>query len=207
MTVIVLRSAPDTTGIRFSLDARVVCVPDSSYANITGTLYVGEQRVSFYSLYKKIGFSLNYQNIVIHAVVRSSTDDEPHLYCQLDGPFPGCQSSVNGANESEDEDSEDEEFAELKFYPSDTSQLDALFQAMSDCAAMNPDTDTDEDDGDESDVQAIDEFDPASFITSEDQLDQLTPQGRQVLEHLESVIVTADTSHERFADAEDAEQE
>ncbi|KAJ1801708.1 hypothetical protein LPJ77_006024 [Coemansia sp. RSA 2523] len=78
---------------------------------------------------------------------------------------------------------------------------------MSDCAAMNPDTDTDEDDGDESDVQAIDEFDPASFITSEDQLDQLTPQGRQVLEHLESVIVTADTSHERFADAEDAEQE
>ncbi|KAJ2502200.1 Methylosome subunit pICln [Coemansia sp. RSA 1972] len=206
MTVIVLRSAPDTKGTRFTIDARVVCVPSSSHANIDGTLYVGEQRVSFYSSVEQKGFALSYQSIVIHAAVLNSTDDEPHLYCQLDGPFPGCTSSVNGANKDSDdsEDSEDEEFAELKFYPSDANQLDALFQAMSDCAALNPDTDDEDSSEEAADVQEIKEFDPASFITSEEQLDQLTPQGRQVLEHLESVIVTAD-SHDRFADAEDAE--
>ncbi|KAJ1878558.1 hypothetical protein LPJ66_011867 [Kickxella alabastrina] len=100
-----------------------------------------------------------------------------------------------------------------------------MFKAMSECAAMNPDhdqealSDNDIDDGhgchrernneDESvdGVQTIAAFDPADFITCEDQLDQLTAKGKTILAHLEALITAPDTANStssagRFADAD-----
>ncbi|KAJ2354655.1 hypothetical protein GGF43_003139, partial [Coemansia sp. RSA 2618] len=62
-------------------------------------------------------------------------------------------------------------------------------------------------DGGTADIQTIENFDPNAFITNEDQLDQLTPEGRAVLAHLESVIVASgtDANGGRFDDADEAD--
>ncbi|KAJ2547024.1 hypothetical protein EV175_005381, partial [Coemansia sp. RSA 1933] len=149
-------------------------------------------------------------------------DVDAYLYCQLDGPFLGTSTGQSDdSDEDEDEDEDEERFAELRFYPKNEQNLDDMFKAMSECAALNPDPndsdDRSEEEGDgkedlfhigagqknaseskgngtatnaDSAISQISSFDPSGFITSPDQLDQLTPEGRAVLEHLESVIVT-----------------
>ncbi|KAJ2071931.1 hypothetical protein GGH13_003028 [Coemansia sp. S155-1] len=114
------------------------------------------------------------------------------------------------------------------------SVVDDMFKAMSDCAALNPDDDegsgsesdlddicvgdyqdgsasedeNEEGNDDESAVQTIEEFDSSEFITTADDLDRLTPKGKEILAHLESVIVEsteqANGSNEdgRYDDAE-----
>ncbi|KAJ2676161.1 hypothetical protein GGI25_003666 [Coemansia spiralis] len=130
---------------------------------------------------------------------------------------PSKDGGSNGISDGNDEDEdEDEQFTELRFYPQNTQLLDEAFKTMSDCAALNPDecnSDSCSDgsgfyeghykdgipdeqntaeglDGDSA-IQHISDFDPSNFITSPEQLDQLTVEGRSVLAHLESVIRTA----------------
>ncbi|KAJ2790217.1 hypothetical protein H4R20_007051 [Coemansia guatemalensis] len=102
---------------------------------------------------------------------------------------------------------------------------------MCDCAALNPDADDgsdsnsainesyksdadhEDDGGDDAEeysdnIQTIGDFNPSDFITSADQLGQLSEEGKKVLAHLESVIVSPNNESDgaRFADAdEDAE--
>ncbi|KAJ2087619.1 Methylosome subunit pICln [Coemansia sp. RSA 986] len=170
------------------------------------------------------GFSLDYQSIVIHAVSRGC-DEDAYLYCQLDGLFPGT------STEDSDDSGDDEQFAELRFYPANEQTLDDMFKAMSECAALNPDQDESDNEeeedlyhsgnnqedydrvgvnGDKSNTDSaicqLGSFDPSGFITSPDQLDQLTPEGRAVLAHLESVISSSCNAEQgqndgRFDDA------
>ncbi|KAI8319986.1 hypothetical protein GQ54DRAFT_298941, partial [Martensiomyces pterosporus] len=96
---------------------------------------------------------------------------------------------------------------------------------MSECAALNPDPQTNEDDdddtcagqfhdgvpdsqtADDTAVMAIGDFDPSNFITSADQADQLTPEGRAILEHLESVIVVPEEQEEADGRYDDADED
>ncbi|KAJ1953558.1 hypothetical protein GGI12_005991, partial [Dipsacomyces acuminosporus] len=202
MTVTILHEKPALSSVRFTSECtRIASDPPSSNAETTGTLYVDERQLVFYSEQPKAGgFSVDYQSIVIHAISRDSGDDA-HLYCQLDGPFPGSKRAIgqDGENSDDEEQDGDEIFCELRFFPKDSSILDSLFDAMSECAALNPDTQSgnEGDDGDDGDdayvgqfhdgvpdsitaddntVTAIDEFDPSDFFTSADQADKLTPE-------------------------------
>ncbi|KAJ2738953.1 hypothetical protein GGI20_006187, partial [Coemansia sp. BCRC 34301] len=204
---------------------RVACDPSNASVDGLGTLYIDEQRLVFFSSEAASGFAIDYPTIVIHAVSRSTDTDSvgSHLYCQLDGPFPGCTVL---------DDDDDDQFVELKFFPESEQLLDDMFKAMSDCAALNPDDgdescsdiddmcvgdyqdgaaskdDEENVDGDDSAVQTIDDFASSEFITTADDLDRLTPQGKATLAHLESVIVeSTDHGHDanivgRFDDAD-----
>ncbi|KAJ2795149.1 Methylosome subunit pICln [Coemansia helicoidea] len=184
---------------------RVAADPPSDRAGATGTLYICESQLLFADA-AGCGFSLRYQSIAIHAVSRDASD-APHLYCQLDCRFPGTPASAES-------DDDDEQFSELRFYPGDADELDAMFDALCACAALNPDAGDESEDsaggGGGSDkagdvIRQIDDLDPSALITSEDQLDRLTPRGRDVLAHLESVLEASAESggHERFADADE----
>ncbi|KAJ1819307.1 hypothetical protein IWW57_004894 [Coemansia sp. S610] len=221
MPVTLLHSLPALSQTRFTAEkTRVACDPPSDAAHGLGTLYIDEQRVVFFSTEASCGFSIDYPTIVIHAVSRSADPVGAHLYCQLDGPFPGYAK----AGGDSDEEDEEEQFAELRFIPEDEQLLDDMFKAMSDCAALNPDdggsdsgSDLDdlcvgdyqdesasrgeEDSGeDESAVQTIEEFDSSAFITSPDQLSSLTPKGRETLAHLESIIVESTEQTNGYSD-------
>ncbi|KAJ2336419.1 hypothetical protein GGI00_000840 [Coemansia sp. RSA 2681] len=239
MPVTLLRQLPALSHTRLAAArTRAACDPPSAAAGGLGTLYIDEQRLVFFSPEANRGFSVDYPSIVIHAISRNTDLDSAadistdsvgaHLYCQLDGPFPDSAEPES----SEDDVSDDEQFAELKFFPDDEQLLDDMFKAMSACAALNPDDDeapcSDSDDvcvgdyyrdgassgddaedaDDDSAVQAIDGFDSAAFITTADQLDRLTPKGKATLAHLESVIVEPacdiqdDNADGRFDDAD-----
>ncbi|KAJ2402854.1 Methylosome subunit pICln [Coemansia sp. RSA 2559] len=224
MTVVQLRTLPkDLNNVRFKAHIlRVTCDPPSTVTNTlaNGLLCACEDRLLYFSNANGRGFSLDYQSIVIHAISHgggddsSSNDNDAYLYCQLDGPFPGTSTGESDGSDGED----DEQFAELRFYPEDDQVLDDMFKAMSECAARNPDQDESEDDeeekeslfhingnqkgsdGDEENeeesvISPISSFDPSDFITSPEQLDQLTPKGRAVLAHLESVISNGNVEH------------
>ncbi|KAJ2056389.1 hypothetical protein GGI17_006220 [Coemansia sp. S146] len=231
MPVTLLRQLPTLSHTRFTADrTRVACDPPSDSANGLGTLYIDEQRLVFFSTEASRGFSIDYPTVVIHAVSRSTDGVGAHLYCQLDGPFP---ESIKP--DSNDEEDDDEQFAELRFIPEDEKLLDDMFKAMSDCAALNPDDEesgsgsdlddicvgdyqdgtanegeegNDDEYDDESAVQTIEEFDTSEFITTADDLDRLTPKGKEMLAHLESVIIepteqtNGSNEDERFDDAE-----
>lgn len=126
----------------------------------TGTLYVDDQYLVFYSANK--GFKIEYPHIIIHAI-----SPDTYLYCQVsDG---------------------EEDFVELRFYLAEPHRLEDLFKCMSECAALHPDT-TDSSDEEESIVQQLQSNDLSEYISSESQLSQLTPKGQRTLEHLESII-------------------
>ncbi|KAJ2691782.1 Methylosome subunit pICln [Coemansia spiralis] len=203
MTVFLISSVAVPEDVRFTAaDTRVQCDPPSDRASATGTLYVCESRLLFADAAGR-GFSLRYQSIVIHAVSRDA-GDAPHLYCQLDCPFPGT-----AADAADSDDDGDEQFSELRFYPDNSDALDDMFGALCACAALNPDAGDESDDSAGTDngdvVQQIDSFDPSTLITSDDQLDRLTLRGKEVLAHLESVLTTSanGADSERFADAEE----
>ncbi|KAJ1722053.1 hypothetical protein LPJ53_003492 [Coemansia erecta] len=209
--VVSLLQAPPTlaAAVLTCADTTVACDPPSPSlpAGLSGALHIDKHSLVFFSDEKLLGFSIPYQSIVIHALSRGEhkdkDGDDAHLYCQLDGPFPGS-SRINGGQggESDGEDEgeeEEEEFAELRFYPKDKDMLDRLFAAMSECAKMNPDEDAQDlsddeqndsidDDHDDPAIQALDDFNPDDFITSEAQLERLTPAGRLIYERLESAI-------------------
>ncbi|PIA17559.1 hypothetical protein COEREDRAFT_86165 [Coemansia reversa NRRL 1564] len=234
--IVLHKELPALSKIKFTANTtRVECDPSSNSIGGTGTLYICERQPVFFCEEEKYGFSLDYQNIVIHAVSKEP-EKAAHLYCQLDCKLPGLVNSCNSTNGnkhgSEDEDSEQddetEDFAEIRFYPKNPQILDELFKAMCECAALNPDveessdsndannenykSDNDHEDDDEENaeeynnsIQTIGDFNPSDFITSPDQLDQLSQEGKRVLEHLESVIVLPDNEPDvvRFADADE----
>ncbi|KAJ2781367.1 hypothetical protein GGI15_003233 [Coemansia interrupta] len=198
MPVSLLQAPPTLTAspVLTCTDTTVACDPPSATlpADLSGTLHIDTHRLVFFSDAHSRGFAIPYQSIVIHALSR---EDHAHLYCQLDGPFPASAEANGDERESDaEEEEEEEEFAELRFYPKDEDMLDRLFAAMSECAAMNPDEDADvlsddehnDDTVDDPAVRPLDDFNPDDFITSEAQLDRLTPAGRLIFERLESAI-------------------
>ncbi|KAJ1643576.1 hypothetical protein LPJ64_004657 [Coemansia asiatica] len=218
MPAILLKKLPDITGPKFTAQNTTVrCDPPSTTVPTSkGTLYIDTHQLVFFSSQSNKGFAIDYPSIVIHAISREpaeETKDSHHIYCQLDCQFPGTQQ-----NSDTEQDGTEDLFAELRFYPDDKDILDDVFAAMSECAALNPDdlvevySDDEDLDGhsdrevnrlDDPSIQSIGEFDPSNFITSVDQLEQLTPEGKAVLKHLESVIVLPEGQENgRFSDAE-----
>jgi nucleotide-sensitive chloride channel 1A len=97
------------------------------------------------------GFGVDFPTIMCHALAREPSFHftKACVYCQLD--------------------SDDEQFHELRFVPQQQQQLDAIYKAFSECAALNPDEEL-EGEGD--------------FIYNEDEVQQ----GMDRLAHMERVF-------------------
>ncbi|XP_043489262.1 methylosome subunit pICln [Polistes fuscatus] len=105
-----------------------------------GTLYITESVLSWIDSDTQQGFSLNYQHISVHAI---SQDKQIHprqcLYIMVED-FSDVQLSPSTENDSENEDDEgDTPTTEMSFVPDDTTNLEAIFEAMNQCQALNPD--------------------------------------------------------------------
>ncbi|KAM4699412.1 methylosome subunit pICln [Discoglossus pictus] len=172
-----------------------------------GTLYIAESRLSWLNG-AGLGFSLEYPSISLHAISRDTAAyPEEHLYVMVNaklGDIEVKEASMTGEEEEheeeeEEEDSDDDEEAitEIRFVPTEKSDLGEMFSAMCDCQALHPDPeDEDSDDdfeGEEYDVEAHEQGqgDIPSFYTYEEGLSHLTSEGQATLERLESMLANS----------------
>ncbi|KAJ3039744.1 hypothetical protein HK097_002742 [Rhizophlyctis rosea] len=125
----------------------------------TGDLYVAESQLIWHDPQTTTTICIDYRSIVIHAISRQGDPvaNAPCIYCQLEGSSisneggVGLARDANGdlSNEEMDE-AEEEETMEVRLVPVDVGSLDAIFQALSDCTALHPDPEEDEDEDMES---------------------------------------------------------
>jgi len=203
MRIFIGDPAIEATGTLMITSRRVVWLPSN-----------GQQRVQ--------GFSLFYQAIAMHAVSRDVSDfPHPCLYVQLDaeqnisevsdalrqggGPAVKRQRQAGEAGEApaEGEEAEDEvepvDYQEMRLVPAAPSDaaLDAMFKAMSEGAALNPDPD----DGEGGD-------DDGFFADEDELLAGVSAQQLSMLERYENMLAApaeAADNDGRFDDAEEEE--
>lgn len=132
---------PPAEGVRHQQNNTEVLMNDRSLGK--GTLYIAESRVSWVNAATGEGFSLEYPHICLHAISRTPVEC---LYMMLDTNVSpklgdGEEQADNKDEDEDDEDNDDEEQEStvMKFLPEDTAALDAMYQAMSQCQALNPD--------------------------------------------------------------------
>jgi len=156
----------------------VVLEPElEGFSNTDGTLYVLTSVLAFMST-TGVGFQIEYPAITLHAVSRG--EPGPSIYCQLDESF----GQVNGGpSASEDEYSE---MRELTIIPKNSDTLEAIFEALSQCASLHPDPHGEEDDLDDAflDVNSTTTFE--TFTGDENE--ELSEVGRAAFAHLNSII-------------------
>jgi nucleotide-sensitive chloride channel 1A len=84
------------------------------------------------------GIAIAYKAIIIHAISR----EPPSIYCQLDSPISLPDTPVSPSGEDDDDE---EKVTELSIIPQDVGSLDAIYQALSECAVLHPDEEAEED--------------------------------------------------------------
>ncbi|KAG0175189.1 hypothetical protein DFQ28_005424 [Apophysomyces sp. BC1034] len=173
MTVTLLSSPPDLSDLVVRLtqnNAGLVVLPPLAGIDgqLRGDIYVCESQLYFYSHEHQSGIAVEYPNIIIHAISRQ--DGTPCIYCQLDAGifFP---------NQLIPEDDEDA-MTELKLIPQDPGALEAIYAAMSECAALHPD---------EEFMAEQAESDEEWFANPDDET-ELNEVQQAALRHLESVF-------------------
>ncbi|KAJ3110992.1 hypothetical protein HDU96_006092 [Phlyctochytrium bullatum] len=173
-----------------------------------GILIVDEEKLIFENPDTKITITVDYPTIQIHAISRGPADPvvtAPCIYCQLDGgalvderppelrqpsdATAGSSQNGNGVaragekrpaeEELEREEAEEEATAEMRIVPDDPASLDAIYQALSECAALHPDPDF-EDEDDDGDM----------MYTAEDAA-ELSEIGQAALQHIEQAFDVA----------------
>ncbi|KAH8556270.1 regulator of volume decrease after cellular swelling-domain-containing protein [Umbelopsis sp. PMI_123] len=141
--------------------------------NLKGDLYITESQVYFWSESFNTGVALWYPDIIIHAIMRQA--DREAIYCQLGEGirFPAQ------VTESRHEDEEDEDMTtELYFIPANGESLEALYNALSQCAVLHPDADADEEEYEEEEEWYANPSDEA----------ELSEVQRAALDHLATVF-------------------
>ncbi|KAF9000642.1 regulator of volume decrease after cellular swelling-domain-containing protein [Cyathus striatus] len=151
--------------VTVSLDPAVEGFTETDAAQ--GTLYVLTSVLVYMSSTGK-GFQVEYPSITLHAISRG---DSPSIYCQLDEP------KADGDVMLDSEDAEEEELTdmrELSLIPSTPNSLESIFEALSQCASLHPDSDVEEDDFNEAFID-----NDGSFETfSGDEEEELSEVGR-----------------------------
>ncbi|KAI0297265.1 regulator of volume decrease after cellular swelling-domain-containing protein [Multifurca ochricompacta] len=148
-----------------------------------GTLYIIESVLAFQSSTGR-AFQVEYPSITLHATSRG--DSGPFVYCQLDEPPAADASSSDGDDDALG-------MRELTLTPLDSSSLEFIFDALSACASLHPDSreSDDNDDGDDDDAAGDAFIDPdvAGFeIFTGTDGEELSEVGRAALAHLEEII-------------------
>ncbi|KAJ2926900.1 hypothetical protein H1R20_g10186, partial [Candolleomyces eurysporus] len=175
----------------------------SNEDSASGTLYVLTSVLAFTSSTGR-SFQVKYPSITLHAVSRSGPRQS--IYCQLDESEDaepttsnGAQDTTNGAasggadGEGEGEEEEGEgnegefsEMRELNIIPASAESLDAIFEALSQCASLHPDKFSDDEDM-EGDAFMDDGSSPFEVFTGDGD-EELSEVGKAALAHLESII-------------------
>lgn len=146
----------------------------------TGTLYITESCVLWLNP-REEGIQLEYKQISLHAISRDlQAFPHEHILCHYDGKLPGM-------SESDDENDADSEceLTEIRFVPEDKESLEAMYEALSACQTLHPDSDCQLSD---------DEFENAEdgggdgIYNTADDISQLTEQGRANLERFNNLL-------------------
>ena len=183
-------SAADET-VALSLPCVSFHVGDDATEN-PGTLHVTTRRlVWFPDDATEGGYDVPLRAVAMHAV--SSDESEgfrPCIYAQIEGGAPegslsrrftpaetarDAAAGEEDARPEEDETTELEETTELRLAPADPAALGALFKALCDCAALNPDPEDEmhETDDAEDDELYYDESEMATGAGAAARLDAL----------------------------------
>ncbi|KAI8467187.1 MAG: regulator of volume decrease after cellular swelling-domain-containing protein [Monoraphidium minutum] len=140
-----------------------VAIGDEGLSLGKGTCYVTTRRIIWLATAAAAGapprrLALRFPQIIMHAVSNDAGSfPRACVYLQLDegsvdGDAPtgvgGGAGAAGGSGSGEEGGDEGEEgvSAELRLVPGDAEAVEALFKAMCDCSALNPDSDN-EDDG------------------------------------------------------------
>ncbi|KAI9493873.1 regulator of volume decrease after cellular swelling-domain-containing protein [Zychaea mexicana] len=180
MTVTLLSSPPDLSDqavrhTQCNIDLLILPPLSGVDSTIQGELNVCESQVYFYSESAGSGIAVEYPDIIIHAISRQ--DGRPSIYCQLEAGrfFPNQQLP-------EDEEEREDVVTELKFMPQDPGALEAIYMAMSTCAALHPDEDF------LAEQKALEEEN--DFFADPSDETELNEVQQAALRHLESVFVS-----------------
>ncbi|RGB25567.1 regulator of volume decrease after cellular swelling-domain-containing protein [Rhizophagus diaphanus] len=178
-------------------------VPDTILGK--GTLWVTESKLYFYSWDTNTGLAIDYPTIIIHAISRQQAPDStgPCIYTQLNERFnvstgTPTQQTLASLTSREVDEEEDDITAELKFIPDDIGALDAIFEALSECAALHPDKEfMDEEDPDDEFYYGNGNDDDNSqwFAAAPSDEQELSEIGRASLAYLESIIDNPPTNN------------
>ncbi|CAH1781601.1 unnamed protein product [Owenia fusiformis] len=109
-------------------------VDDHNFGN--GTLFITENQVSWLSA-EGTGFSLDYEQISLHAVSRDTTTfPEECLYLMIDGKLTDDRES---GEDAEDDDDDESATTDVRFIPQNKETLDTMYRNMCECQALHPD--------------------------------------------------------------------
>jgi nucleotide-sensitive chloride channel 1A len=164
-------------------DVQVRLIPEPQQPLSKGDLYVTEARLIFFSEADQRGFMLEYPDIGMHAISRQETNDLPCIYCQVDGRLEEPHANTEAQDEGNESD-EEEALTEIRFIPDNYQTLDAVFEAISTCAALHPDRDLMSQDGDD-DAVIDGQYNDAELDPEE--LDELS---RAAMDYLDSIVDT-----------------
>jgi len=168
--------------------------PQSVAGEGEGALFVTSQRVVWLSnVTHEKGYALAYPYIMLHAISRdiSSGFLHPCIYCQLDSEQEETvdendDEEIDGIEENDDVEEDSHladsvyKYSECRFVPSDPGQLQAIYDALSSGAVLNPDPEN-EGEGDffydEDEVQAnLARFDGMITMPTPDEMDALVDE-------------------------------
>ncbi|KAJ3268969.1 hypothetical protein HK104_005211 [Borealophlyctis nickersoniae] len=189
---IVLDEEPERPPLVRHIQNNVSLVFDPKLPNLAtpgkGDLYVAESQMIWHDPATSTTFCIDYPSIVIHAISRQGdvVVNAPCIYCQLAGAAVVDHDDRNGLGSDHEagEDREEEEPTSVllrsgKLTSVTQSKVDAIFQALSDCAALHPDADGEEEEEDEGD----------GWYTADNMnASELNEYQTAVLDHLESVF-------------------
>mmetsp|Transcript_984 Transcript_984/g.3492 ORF Transcript_984/g.3492 Transcript_984/m.3492 type:complete len:237 (+) Transcript_984:154-864(+) len=193
--------------VRISFDGALVSPTDD------GCLYVTTRRVVWHSLAStEVGYAISFRSIGMHAVSRdTSSFPQACVYLQIDGEEPTNDDGSDEDDTAEGETKMNEEQAlasveEVRLVPAEEAQLDEIFQAMCDCAALNPDDEGDTDDDDAVLAGEADEdMEEGEMLTTEEAVIG-GPGGAEraaMLDRFDRLLQSPDQDDGRFDDAEE----
>ncbi|VVB17682.1 unnamed protein product [Arabis nemorensis] len=172
-----------------------------------GTLYITSRKLIWLSdVDMAKGYAVDFLSISLHAVSRDpEAYSSPCIYTQID------------VEEDEDEDESDTEstgvldlpkIREMRLVPSDSSQLDTLFDIFCECAELNPEPIEEEEEGGHNWVFSADQMDVRGG-GEEDAEWQISQSPTSVIGHsngeegLAQPMLELQISDQRFEDAEE----
>jgi chloride channel, nucleotide-sensitive, 1A len=127
----------------------VTLVAEADECGAPGPLFITTRRLVWRAGDASRAYSVGFSSISMHAISRDPEEQRgPCIYAQVDGAFPST-SGASAEEGGEDAGEERDPYAaccELRLYPADPSELDAVFEDLCRCAALNPDDEEDEDD-------------------------------------------------------------
>lgn len=103
-----------------------------------GTLYISSKQVVWLSdTEREKGYAVDFLSVSLHAVSRDpEAYSSPCIYTQIE---TGAEDDESDDSESESDETLDlSNITEMRLVPSDSSQLDTLFEVFCECAELNP---------------------------------------------------------------------